>query len=164
MASDIIISSPLPSGQQMLIDSVGIDLVAVRSNPQRYPRICNTLRGEALERLSKLVVGCCILKGQTLSEDDVKLTAACLLGALLEPNDYGTRSLSWVEVAHALMTGALTADMYGRISAETLYKAIIAYCKGEGHDADKRAKRRPPDIGGIPDTAVAALVRNFQEQ
>jgi hypothetical protein len=164
MGTDIIINSAIPSGQQMLTESVGVDLVEVRANPTRFPRICNTLREESLGRLCNLVIGCCTLKGQTMPEEDVKLTAVCLLNALLTQNDYGTRSLSWVEIAHAIMVGALTADMYGRISAETLYKAIINYIKGEGHEADRKAKaRRQRPAEAIPDTAIEALVGHFTD-
>ena len=121
----------------------GVDLVAVRSDAAKYPRISATPFDEAVAKMTSLVHAAALYRGQDLSELTISFIANALVSEILCDTHYRLPALSWVEIGLAIRSAVLEgADkMYG-VSVASLYAALVAYAKGEGHEASVRATKK----------------------
>lgn len=119
-----------------------LDLVEVRSNPEKFPRIKSTPREEAVSRMLRMVYGAFLYRGQEPTPEMVKFIAGALVDEIVRDVHYGMGELSWVEIGMVIRRAVLggARDMYG-VSVASLFSALVDYVKAEGHEADRRAKK-----------------------
>lgn len=118
-----------------------VDLAVVRRDPDTYPRIGKTTQDEAVARMIPIVYGAVLYSGQEISRERLNFTATALVAEILSDTKYGLRFLSWFEIGMAIrdaVLGGSDRPLYG-ISVSTLYRALVDYARGEGHDAQRRA-------------------------
>lgn len=126
---------------QLAIETQNLDLVSIRMDDKRYPRIHQFSREQLTYGLMKIVGMAFMLKGVTAENDALQFIATELANALLEDNEgIGTRVLTFPEISRAVRRGVLTKEMYG-ISVASLYKILTDYVKGEGCRASERAEQ-----------------------
>ncbi len=143
-----------------------IDLVTVRHNRKRYPRVADTPEAEALQVLGGLIQTVLMLRSESLDAAPQAYTASAVLDFI--KRDPAFHDIAWVEVAQAFKNGALEA--YGpfyKTSAAKLIWALRMWRESpEVVDAVSTAQaqaRRPHATDAIPDTAIEALVGHFTD-
>lgn len=117
-----------------------VDLVEVRRDPQKYPRISATPLAEAVAQMTPIVYGAALYRGQEMGAAQVRFIANALISEILADTKFGLRSLSWLEIGMVIRNAVLggAKEMYG-VSVATLYSALVDYAKTEGHDAQTKA-------------------------
>lgn len=117
-----------------------VDLVDIRRDPQKYPRISATPLNDALTQMTPIVYGAALYRGQEMSPAQVRFIANALVSEILADTKFGLRTLSWMEIGMVIRNAVLggAKEMYG-VSVATLYSALVEYAKTEGHEADKKA-------------------------
>lgn len=127
---------------QVAVRDTSIDLVELRMNADKFPRIHQFAPDQATYGMAKIVTQAFLLKGIQADPDNIQFIASELTSELLADNErIGTRVLTFPEISRAIRKAILTTDMYG-ISVATLYKVLTDYVKGEGHRASKEAEQR----------------------
>lgn len=118
-----------------------IDLVQVRRDPVKFPRIKATERGEAIARMTRIVYAAFLYRNQSTTKTIVNFTAEALVNEIMADRKYGLQNLSWLEIGMTIRAAVLGEgkEMYG-VSVASLYAALVDYAKGEGHDASNRAQ------------------------
>lgn len=124
----------------VLVRYSSLDLVEVRKNPRKFPRVVDTPTSTAVRQMTKYVYAALLYKGQSMAAEAVAFTAKALVEEIANDNHYGLRSISWAEVGRAIRLAVLGGDggMYG-VSVSSLYQSLINYAKGEGHEAARKA-------------------------
>lgn len=107
-------------------------LLEMRADPERFPRIKTLPREQAVLGISKIVLQAYLLKGQTADPTTIQFISSTLVGEMMDEKKYGAAALSLAEIQVAVKRAVLETEMFG-ISASSLYKVIIDFCKGEGH-------------------------------
>ena len=116
------------------------DLVEVRLDPQRFPRVKATEPSKAIDNLRELVVAAILFRGLEQDQATVDFIAANLYGCMAqEGRDVGMLNLSWYEVARVIRRASLDGSLIG-VSVSSLYGLLRDYCLNDGHDADKNAQ------------------------
>lgn len=116
------------------------DLVDVRLDAQRFPRVRATEPVKAVENLRELVVSALLFRGLEQDQATVDFIAANLYGCMAqEGRDVGMLELSWYEVARCIRRAVLDGSLIG-VSVSSLYGLLRDYCLNDGHDADAKAK------------------------
>lgn len=117
-----------------------IELADVRRDPVTYPRISATPQEEAVAKMTQIVYGAVLYKGQEISKERLAFMANALVAEILSDTQYGLRHISWYEIGRAIRNAVLGGgrEMYG-VSVSSLYAALIDYAKGEGHAAEQMA-------------------------
>lgn len=117
-----------------------VNLVKCRLYPEKYPRIGETDHDAAVSRMVPLVWAAILYKGQDASEQRIAYIAECLVDEIMADDKLGLRSLSWEEIGITIRNAVLgvSGEMYG-VSVATLYAALAAYAKNEGHQAELKA-------------------------
>lgn len=120
--------------------SAKLDLVQVRLDRERFPRLSSFTQEESNSRMERIVFGAFLYKGQRLDMDVIRLTAKALVAELLNDDKYGLQELTWEEIGRAVRLAVLGEgpELYG-VNVSSLYGAILHYVKTEGTDARKRA-------------------------
>ena len=90
------------------------------------------MREQAVLGISKIVLQAYLLKGQTADPTTIQFISSTLVGEMMDEKKYGAAALSLAEIQVAVKRAVLETEMFG-ISASSLYKVIIDFCKGEGH-------------------------------
>lgn len=116
------------------------DLVEVRMDATRFPRVRSTEPSRAIDNLRELVVSALLFRGLEQDQATVDFIAANLYGCMAqEGREVGMLELSWYEVARVIRRAALDGSLIG-VSVSSLYGLLRDYCLNEGHDADAKAK------------------------
>lgn len=149
-----------------------LDLVAVRLEPERYPRLFRFGRESAVNLLAQVVAMAYNYTGRTYEAGDLRLVASGLYAELMRDQDgVGMRYITIAEVGYAIRAAILAQEsMYG-INVASLYKAVRAYCLGAGHDAQvaaasrisaqrQQALRRSP-AGAMLESYAGAMLKNI---
>ena len=113
-------------------------------------------------------------KGQEIDESKADFTARNLQSELMSEEQYGAKFVTLEEIRRAVKKAVLTdTEMYG-INVASLYKVILNYVKGEGHQADSaahelvRAKRKAIAHGNAAETMLQVyagkLNNNFKHR
>ena len=120
--------------------SAKLDLVQVRLDRERFPRLSSFTQEESNSRMERIVFGAFLYKGQRLDMDVIRLTAKALVAELLNDDKYGLQELTWEEIGRTVRLAVLGEgpELYG-VNVSSLYGAILHYVKTEGTDARKRA-------------------------
>ena len=121
---------------------VALDLVAVRMEPEKFPRLTRYSQPSAVNLIAQVVAMAYTYTGRAYEYTDLRAVATGLHAELMrDPDGVGTKSITIDEIAHAVRAAVLGDSMYG-VNVASLYKAVRAYCVGEGHDAQEAANRR----------------------
>ena len=120
------------------------DLVAVRRDAQKYPRINATPFDEAVAKMTPIIHAAFLYRGQDASELTIRFIANALVSEILTDTKCGLATLSWVEIGMAIRNAVLgeAREFYG-VSVATLYGALVDYAKTDGHAADVKAAQKP---------------------
>lgn len=133
----------MSSSNTLAIYNPQVDLVTVRSLPEKFPRIGKTDRAAAVSRLVPIVYGALLYNNQDVTKDRLLFMAEAIYEEIMADNTYGLRFLSWMEIGmvvrRAVIGGA--REMYG-VSVSTILSALIDYAKTEGHEANAKAIQR----------------------
>lgn len=132
----------VPMNGTLAIYNPKVDLVEIRRDPKKYPRISATPLNEAVTQMTPIVYGAALYRGQEMGAAQVRFIANALVAEILADTKFGLRSLSWMEIGMVIRNAVLggAKEMYG-VSVATLYAALVDYAKTEGHDAEKRASQ-----------------------
>lgn len=121
----------------MVAPSEHLDLVSVRRDAERYPRLCVYPPQEAISRLSEVVVRAHFYKGIEVSISNVEFIASSLYTELLQNQGLGLKYITIEEIDYAIRKEILEQEVFG-ISVSTLYRAIAKYALGEGNQIAKK--------------------------
>lgn len=117
-----------------------VNLVEVRSNPDKYPRFITTPKSEAIEHMTRYVLAACLYRAQEMHEDTLRFTATALVNEIISEDRYGMRALSWYEIGRAIRNAVLGDGREIRVvCVSSIYTALLDYVKNEGSVADSKA-------------------------
>ena len=126
------------NGQLMTPASNQVSLLEMRMDEKRFPRIGAFPREQAVFEMSKIVSQAFLYKGQAADPTNIQFISCSLVDELQADLDkLGTRNISFAEISRIVKRAVLQDDMYG-ISVASLYKVIIEYVKGEGHNLNRQ--------------------------
>lgn len=118
-------------------------LVEIRTDSKAFPRLYTYRREDAIAQMNMIIMMAFQYRGQQADAQSIILMSSSLID-LLNDDEYGigTKYLSIEEIKRVIRKAALGQgkEMYG-ISVSSLYQALADYCRGEGKEADKEAKR-----------------------
>ena len=121
-----------------------LDLVAVRLDSQKYPRIKNLPPQYAVAGLAQIVTGALAYTGRSLPEDDIQRMGAALLTELMQDYDgVGTANITLDELNYCVRRAVLGLgpEMYG-VNVASIYKVACDYCLHEGRLAQESANSK----------------------
>lgn len=119
-----------------------VSLVDMRADSRRFPRLATLDQETAQHRLQSIVAMAYTYTGRQYQPADLTLVAHGLYTELmLDEGGVGTKNISVEEIGYAIRRAVLSTEMYG-INVVSLYKAVRAYCVGEGHYAQQQANER----------------------
>lgn len=119
-----------------------VSLVDMRADSRRFPRLATIDQETAQHRLQSIVAMAYTYTGRQYQPADLTLVAHGLYTELmLDEDGVGTKNISVEEIGYAIRRTVLSTEMYG-INVVSLYKAVRAYCVGEGHYAQQQANER----------------------
>lgn len=118
----------------------GVDLVEVRRNPEKFPRISQTPREMAIKKMVPIVYAAFLYRGQDAVTEKIRFIATAMVDEIMADQHFGLSSLSWMEIGMVIRRAVLggAKELYG-VSVSTLYSALVEYAKTEGHEASKKA-------------------------
>lgn len=109
-------------------------LLEMRADAERFPRLKTFTREQAVFEMSKIVSQAFLYRGQAADPTNIKFISAALVNELMDDRQYGLSSLSLAEIQVVVKRAVLGgSEMFG-ISVASLYKVILDFAKGEGHD------------------------------
>lgn len=117
-----------------------IELMAIRANPEKFPRLANIPRMKAISQMSVIITQAYLYRGQTTDNANVQFVSSALIEELMADTTYGARYISFAEISRVVKKAVLGTDNFF-ISVSSLYKVIMDYVKGEGHQAQKELQR-----------------------
>lgn len=121
-----------------------LDLVEVRLDPVKYPRICRIPQETAVKRTEAIVTQALLYRGMPSETGNVSFIASQLVDLVLR-DEYGLgmANITIEEIAYVIRRAALGRgpEMYG-INITSLYNAIVDYCENEGHTVQQEANNR----------------------
>lgn len=121
---------------------VSNDLVEMRIDTKKYPRLFYYPKETATREMAKIVTQAFLYRGQAVDPTNIQFISSSLVDELLSEDRYGARNISFAEISRAVRSAILGGqEMFG-ISVASLYKVIIDYVKGEGHRIQEEANRR----------------------
>ena len=135
--------------------------VQMRMDAKRFPRVNSMTRDAAIENMYDIVVSAALYKGNRLDEAEIRFTATALVDEILCDKSFGLAYISFAEIRRAVRRAVLETEMYG-VNVASLYRAIVAYAKGEGTQATLAAQQRsarPSSPQIALDAAAAELVK-----
>lgn len=121
-----------------------LDLVAVRMDSTKYPRLKNLPAPVGISGLAQIIAAALAYAGKSLPEEDVRFMAGALHTELMQDYDgVGTANIALDEVQYCIRraTLGLGPEMYG-INVSSLYKVVCDYCLHEGRQAQETANSR----------------------
>ena len=144
-----------------LIPKVQPSLLDIRMDSKTFPRLCRYDHDEAVRQMALIVSKAMMYRGQTADSVGITLIASSLVDELLQENRWGARYLSLEEIEIVVKRAVLEGDIY--ISVASLYKAVIEYCKGEGHRVQQEAAelKRRQESESIRNSVVAPMLQSY---
>lgn len=149
-------------------------LLDMRLYPERFPRLRNYKRDDAIFEMSKIVSQAFIYKGQKADDANINFIAAALVDELMEDDAHGALNISFAEISRVVKRAVLGGEeMYG-ISVASLYKVILDYVTGEGTRLQNEAaeivmrqnlaKMKESPTNPMIQAYAGALVKNIKTQ
>lgn len=122
-----------------------VSLVDIRLNKAQYPRFSQFDRNGQVINLCKIILVALSYKGQEKTQEQVEQMATLLADEInTDSEGVGLRNITFEEMGHAIrraVLGLTGEEMYG-INVASLYKVLVGYALGEGHQAQEEASRR----------------------
>lgn len=121
-----------------------LDLVAVRMDSVKYPRLKSIPPQASVAGLAKIVGAALAYTGRVLPEEDIQRMAVALHAELLQDYDgVGTANITLDELNYCVRRAVLGLgpEMYG-INVASIYKVACDYCLHEGKQAQESANSR----------------------
>lgn len=140
-----------------------VTLLDIRKDSKRFPRLGTYPREQAIFVMSKIVSQAFLFRGQAADETNIRFIACSLVDELQSDLDkMGTNNISFEEISRIVKRAILTDDIYG-ISVASLYKVIISYVKGEGHQLNKQVmeERRKAEDQSIKNSIIAPMLQAY---
>ena len=148
------------------------DLVEVRANSAKFPRLWQIPREQAVAQLTPCILQAFMYRGQNADGTLVEFTAGNLIDELLADADgVGLRGLTLYEITRCVkraVLGQSGRELYG-VNVSSLYATLVDYAKGEGHQADvkalqaaKRETCRP--VQALLDSYTGAMLKNIKSR
>lgn len=122
----------------------GVDLVTIRLDKLRFPRIAKMDAAQVVTALHTIVTHALMLRGMQPSLENVVFTAQTLYEKLMEDEDgIGLKYLTIEEIRREVTAAALGSrgELYG-VNVASLYGVLKEYALGAGHVAQAEAARR----------------------
>lgn len=114
-------------------------LLDMRLDPERFPRLKNYSREDAVVQMSRIVSQAFMYKGLMADDNNVKFISGALVDELMSAS-FGAENITFGEISIVVKRAVLgESEMYG-ISVSSLFKVIMEYCKGEGTRLQEEAK------------------------
>lgn len=154
------------SSELVVKDTTNVSLLDMRMDSKTYPRLCRYNREEAIFQMSKIVAQAFLYKGQAADANNISFISSALVDELLQEDKVGAKYLSFEEISRIVKQAVLTdSEMYG-ISVASLYKVIIAWCKGEGARIQQEARdlKRKQDNEALRNSVVAPMLQAYTGQ
>lgn len=120
-----------------------LDLVAVRMDSKKYPRLKNLPAEYSVTGLAGIITAALSYTGRQLPADEINVMAVALRAELiLDTDGVGTAFITLDELQYCIRRAVLGfgPELYG-INVASLYKVACAYCTGEGKRAQDDANR-----------------------
>lgn len=143
--------------------SVPATLLEMRADSRRFPRVKSVTREQAYVEMSKIVSQAFLYKGQEVEPSKIQFIAVTLVDELLEDRVYGAANISFAEIQVVVKRAVLGGtEMFG-ISVASLYKVIMDFVKGEGHDNDKQIckMKRESEEKKLKDSIIAPMLSAY---
>ena len=144
------------------------DLVTVRRDSKTYPRLAQISREQAVSQLYPCVLQAYMYRGQNPDSDLVNFTTGNLVDELMaDAEGVGLRGLTVYEITRAVkkaVLGQSGKELYG-VNVASLYSVCVDYATGEGHMADKAAKKQQEQskpVQALLDTMTGAMISNIK--
>lgn len=136
-------------------------LIEIRQDPHRFPRLKTFYPGDVAAAILPIVSMAYNYRGQHAAEGILQVTAESLATELLR-NDAGSADLSVEEIRYAIRKEVLTAENFYPCVA-SLYRCVMNYVKGEGHQlqAQIKARRIDEDRKALRDSAVGTMLAAY---
>lgn len=147
------------NGQLMTPASNQVSLLEMRMDENRFPRIGKYTREQAVFEMSKIVSQAFLYKGQAADSKNIQFISCALVDELQSDLDgLGTKNISFEEISRIVKRAILTDDMF--LSVASLYKVIMTYIKGEGHQLQKQVieERKKADLEQIKKSPVYQML------
>lgn len=147
----------------LTIPNTNATLLDMRMDAKRFPRIGKVSREDAIVLMSKVVTEAYLYKGQNADITNVRYIASALVDELQSDMDnLGTRNISFAEIARIVKRAILTEEMFG-ISVASLFKVILEYIKGEGHELQVKVRemRSNETQRQMRDSVVAPMLQAY---
>lgn len=138
-------------------------LLEMRADPERFPRIKSVTREQAVFEMSKIVSQAFLYRGQAADPTNIQFISSALVGELLEDDKYGADNLSFAEIQVVVKRAVLGgSEMFG-ISVASLYKVILEFVKGEGHNNQKQVneQRQKEADRRFRESAIAPMLQAY---
>lgn len=137
-------TTPATRAANLALFNPAVDLVQIRLHPEIFPRVGKTAEDEAIAKMTPLVYGAFLYRGNDANGDTVRFIATALVREIMNDTKYGLKTLSWLEVGMVIRNAVLggAKELFG-VSVATLFSALIDYARNEGHEAAKLAAVTP---------------------
>lgn len=146
-------------------------LLEMRADPNRFPRLKSMTTEQAVMGMARIVSQAFLYRGQAADPTNIQFISSALVHELLGDDRYSTSSLSLAEIQVVVKRAVLGgSEMFG-ISVASLYKVIMDYVKGEGHnyqrriDGIRRAQEIRDESSGVSvmlQAATGEFIRNHK--
>lgn len=142
-----------------------LDLVAVRMDSAKYPRIKAIPAATSVTGIAKIIASALAYTGRQLAEQDVRFMAGSLLQELLQDYDgVGTANITLEELNYCVRRAVLGLgpEMYG-INVASIYKIACDYCLNEGRQAQETAnnRHRAQRVKALESSAAGAMLTTY---
>ena len=152
--------------QLATIPAESATLVDIRTDSKRFPRLHTYRRDDAISQMNMIIMMAFQYRGQQADTQTIILMSSSLIDILNE-DEYGigTKYLSFEEIKRVVRKAALgqSKEMYG-ISVSSLFQALAAYCKGEGHIASQQAREIAANQRQIKEAIMASMIQGYAEK
>ena len=116
-------------------------LLQMRADEKRFPRLRSYPNDKAVLEMSKIVLQAFLYRGQQADPNTIQFTASALVAEMMGDRRFGAAALSFAEIQVAIKRAVLgESEMFG-ISVSSLYKAVIDFCKTDGHDNARKVEQ-----------------------
>ena len=115
-------------------------LLEVRSDKERFPRLCSYPREQAIYLMLQEVMLAFQMKNQSADRSTLMFIATNLVDELNADYDHlGTKYITFEEIHRVIRKAVLgqAKEMYG-LSFASIYAAIVDYIKGEGTEIQNK--------------------------
>ena len=141
-------------------------LLDMRADSTRFPRLKSVSREQAVFEMAKIVSQAFLYRGQAADQTNIQFISTALVDELLQDRQFGASNISFAEIQVVVKRAVLGgSEMFG-ISVASLYKVIMEFVKGEGHNNEKQVAdmRRHREEKSLKDSIIAPMLQAYSGQ